>query len=350
MVDTPFIKSSLSPSEPKNLSPSEPKKWDKNLRPDSLSDFVGQESVRERLSLLMKAAQEREEPVCHCLFHGPPGLGKTTLAHLIANTMGSHIVVTSGPVIEKAGELAALLTQLQQGDILFIDEIHRLSRTVEEYLYPAMEDYLLDLIIESGPGARSVRMKLNRFTLVGATTRIGLLSSPLRSRFPFALRLDYYSLASLEQILLRSSRLFNLSLDLDAAAEIASRSRGTPRIANHLLLWVRDYAQTHRLERVDRETAAAALEMLSIDRRGLDDLDKKMLQLIIDHHGGGPVGLNTLAVAMGEEKETISEVYEPYLLMQGFIKRTARGREVTQLAYAHLGKPLPHKFIQGELL
>lgn len=308
------------------------------LRPQSLSEFVGQEAVRDRLEVLMQAAKQRKEALSHCLFHGPPGVGKTTLAHVIAKTMGTQLVTTSGPVIQKAGDLAGLLTNLKEGDILFIDEIHRLSKTIEEYLYPAMEDFSLDLLIDSGPSARSVQVKLQHFTLVGATTRIGLLSSPLRSRFGFTTRLDYYEPATLEKILLRSSQILKIKLDKSAAEEIAFRSRGTPRIANNLLRWVRDYAQIRSLPTIDRKAAADALEMLSIDHRGLDEMDKMILRVIIDHHNGGPVGLGTLAVAIGEESDTISDVYEPYLIMQGFIKRTPRGREATQLAYTHLGK------------
>jgi holliday junction DNA helicase RuvB len=311
-------------------------KLETTLRPQSLDDFIGQEAVRERLNVLMQAATQRKEPIGHCLFHGPPGVGKTTLAHVIAKTMGSHLTVTSGPVISKAGDLAGLLTNLKDGDILFIDEIHRLSKTIEEYLYPAMEDFSLDLLIDSGPSARSVKVDLCRFTLVGATTRIGLLSSPLRSRFAFTSRLDYYEPFVLEKILTRSAHLLGLKLEQEAAQEIAQRSRGTPRIANNLLRWVRDFAQIRGASIIDRKTASAALEMLAIDYRGLDETDKKLLSIIIDHYQGGPVGINTLAVAIGEEQETVAEVYEPYLIMQGFLKRTPRGREATPLAYTHL--------------
>jgi Holliday junction DNA helicase RuvB len=267
-------------------------------------------------------------------------VGKTTLAHLIAKTMNGHLTVTSGPVISKAGDLAGLLTNLKNGDVLFIDEIHRLSKTIEEYLYPAMEDFSLDLLIDSGPSARSVKVDLCRFTLVGATTRIGLLSSPLRSRFGFTSRLDYYLATDLEKIILRSAELLNFSLKQEAAAEIAKRSRGTPRIANNLLRWVRDFAQTKNMTIVDRKIASDALEMLAIDHLGLDETDKKLLSVIIDYYQGGPVGINTLAVAIGEEQETVAEVYEPYLIMQGFLKRTPRGREATPLAYTHLRRSL----------
>ena len=308
------------------------------LRPQTLHEFVGQEAVRERLELLMTAAKQRGEPLGHCLFHGPPGVGKTTLAHVISKTMGTSLTVTSGPVIEKAGDLAGVLTNLKEGDILFVDEIHRLNRTVEEYLYPAMEDYALDLLIDSGPSARSVKVNLNKFTLVGATTRIGLLSSPLRSRFAFTSRLDYYPPETLETILLRSGKILGVNLLPDGAKEIAHRSRGTPRIANNLLRWVRDFAQTRGNGTIDKPTAEKALAMLAIDEKGLDEMDKKILEIIIDHHSGGPVGLSTVAVAVGEEPTTLSEVYEPYLIMQGFLKRTLRGREVTKLAYEHLGR------------
>jgi Holliday junction DNA helicase RuvB len=258
--------------------------------------------------------------------------------------MGTNLTVTSGPVIEKAGDLAGILTNLKEGDVLFIDEIHRLSHTIEEYLDPAIEDFSLDLLIDAGPSARSVKVHLNRFTLVGATTRVGLLSAPLRSRFGFTCRLDYYELPVLETIILRSGQILNIPIDQKGAREIAIRSRGTPRIANNLLRWVRDYAQTRGNNHIDQSTAIKALEMLSIDERGLDEMDKKILSIIIEHHNGGPVGLNTVAVAMGEDEDTLSEVYEPYLIMQGFLRRTLRGREATHLAYQHLGHIIPKKF------
>ena len=262
--------------------------------------------------------------------------------------MGTNLVITSGPVIEKAGDLAGLLTNLKEGDILFIDEIHRLNRAVEEYLYPAMEDFVLDLMIDSGPSARSVQVKLNRFTLVGSTTRAGLLSAPMRSRFGFTCRLDYYEPKVLEKIIMRSSKILNLALEKEGAEEVAQRARGTPRIANNLLRWVRDYAQMRTKNRADRETAIAALEMLSIDHKGLDEMDKKFLKVLIDNFEGGPVGVNTLAVAIGEEADTLSEIYEPYLIMQGFLKRTPRGRVATTLAYKHLGQTCPKKINDGE--
>lgn len=308
------------------------------LRPQSLIDFQGQDSIRDRLDVLIGASRQRGEPLGHCLFSGPPGLGKTTLANILAKAMGTNLVVTSGPVIEKPGDLAGVLTNLKQGDILFIDEIHRLNRVVEEYLYPAMEDFCLDLLIDSGPNARTVQVKLNRFTLVGATTRVGLLSSPMRSRFAFSCRLEYYTPDVLQKILLRTSRILNMVIDEEGAMELAKRSRGTPRIANNLLRWVRDYAQMRANNKVSREVVEKALTMLAIDERGLDEMDKKILSVIIDHYGGGPVGINTIAIAVGEESHTIEEVYEPYLILQGLIKRTPRGREVTEQAYIHLGK------------
>jgi Holliday junction DNA helicase RuvB len=320
------------------------------LRPQTLLDFAGQDNIRERLEVFISAAKQRNEALGHCLFHGPPGLGKTTLANIIAKTMGTNLVVASGPVIEKAGDLAGILTNLKEGDILFIDEIHRLNRTVEEYLYPAMEDFTLDLLIDSGPSARSVQVKLNPFTLVGATTRSGLLSSPMRSRFALNLRLDYYPPSTLEQILRRSGQILGITLTADGALAIAERSRGTPRIANNLMRWVRDYAQIKKHQVIDRQIALLALDMLDIDHRGLDEMDKKILTLIIDHYQGGPVGIGTLAVALSEEPHTIEEVYEPYLIMQGFLKRTPRGREVTPLTYEHLGRRTPAKFNHGETL
>jgi Holliday junction DNA helicase RuvB len=318
------------------------------LRPASLTDFLGQDAIRDRLDVVISAAQQRQEPLGHILFHGPPGLGKTTLANIIAKTMGTNLVVTSGPVIEKAGDLAGVLTNLKKGDVLFIDEIHRLNRTVEEYLYPAMEDFALDLLIDSGPSARSVQVTLNPFTLVGATTRSGLLSSPMRSRFAFAFRLDYYDHAILAHIVKRSSQILGVFIDEAGARTIAERSRGTPRVANNLLRWVRDFAQLKAQNRIDQQIATRALEMLSIDHRGLDEMDKKILSILIDHYQGGPVGIDTLAVSLSEEPHTLSEVYEPYLIMQGLIKRTPRGREATERAYQHLGREVPTKFNHGD--
>lgn len=308
------------------------------LRPQSLDDFVGQDSIRDRLEVLIGAAKQRAEPLGHCLFSGPPGLGKTTLANILAKAMTTNLVVTSGPVIEKAGDLAGILTSLKEGDVLFIDEIHRLNRSVEEYLYQAMEDFSLDLMIDSGPNARSVQVKLNQFTLAGATTRLGLLSEPLRSRFAFTCRLDYYDPSTLEKIIMRTARILNFQMNKEAAFEIARRSRGTPRIANHLLRWVRDFAQMKTNNQVDIEIVDRALKMLSIDEKGLDEMDKKMLEVMIDHYQGGPVGVNAIAASIGEEPNTIEEVYEPYLIMQGLLKRTPRGREVTAQGYQHLGR------------
>ncbi len=333
-----FIESSLS---------KEDEVFEVPLRPQSLGDFLGQDKIRERLEVYIGAAKQRGEPLGHSLFSGPPGLGKTTLANILAKAMGTNITVTSGAVIDKAGDLAGLLTNLQPGDILFIDEIHRLSRTIEEYLYPAMEDFTLDLIIDSGPSARSVQVKLNRFTLVGATTRMGLLTSPLRSRFGLTCRLDYYTPEILTKMIQRTARILNLDIDEGAANEIALRSRGTPRIANNLVRWVRDFALMRKGNRVDRQVVSEALDMLAIDPIGLDELDKKILETIIDHYQGGPVGVGTLSVAIGEEKSTVEEVYEPYLILQGFIKRTLRGREATARAYQHLGRSLPAKFNEG---
>lgn len=306
------------------------------LRPQSLMEFIGQDSLRDRLTVLIEAAKQRNESLGHCLFSGPPGLGKTTLANILAKAMGTNIIVTSGPVIEKPGDLAGILTNLKEGDVLFIDEIHRLNRSVEEYLYPAMEDFVLDLMIDSGPSARSVQVKLNKFTLAGATTRTGLLSSPLRSRFVLSCRLEYYDPDTLVVILQRTGRILNLNLSREAALEIARRSRGTPRIANNLLRWVRDYSQTRANNKIDLGVVKKALEMLAIDDKGLDEMDIKILETMIHYYKGGPVGINTIAVAIGEEASTVEEVYEPFLIMQGFLKRTPRGREVTSLAYQHL--------------
>ncbi len=312
------------------------------LRPQSLDEFQGQDGIRERLEVCLGAAKQRGEPLGHCLFSGPPGLGKTTLANILAKAMGTNIVVTAGPVIERPGDLAGVLTNLQDGDILFIDEVHRLSRAIEEYLYPAMEDFTLDLIIDSGPSARSVQVKLNKFTLVGATTRLGLLTGPMRSRFGITCRLDYYETSVLQQLVLRTARILNVQIDDDGAWEIARRARGTPRIAINLVRWVRDYAQMRSGSRVDAVVARQALEMLSIDELGLDELDKKILEIIVDKYAGGPVGVGTLAVALGEDKTTLEEVYEPFLITQGLIQRTPRGREATQLAYKHLQRPIPN--------
>ncbi len=306
------------------------------LRPQTLQEFAGQDSAKQRLEVMIQAAKQRGEPLVHCLFSGPPGLGKTTLANILAKSMGTNLVVTSGPVIDKPGDLAGVLTNLQEGDVLFIDELHRLNRNVEEYLYPAMEDFVLDLMIDSGPSARSVQVNLNQFTLAGATTRVGLISAPMRSRFGFNARLEHYEPKVLQRIILRTSRIMNLDIEEEAISEISIRARGTPRIANNLLRWVRDYAQIHAGGFVSKDVVQKALGMLSIDECGLDEVDNKILLIMRDHYEGGPVGVSTIAVAVGEEASTLEEVYEPYLIMQGFLKRTARGRELTPRAYEHL--------------
>lgn len=312
--------------------------FEANLRPQGLQEFFGQKKLQNQLSILIGAAKKRKEPLGHLLFFGPPGLGKTTLASLVAKTMGTNLVCSSGPILEKATDLAGLLTNLSKGDVLFIDEIHRLNKVIEEYLYPAMEDFKLDLLIDSGPSARSVQVKLNQFTLIGATTKSGFISAPMRSRFAFSARLDYYPHEILQQIVLRSSKILKTNMTADAALAIAKRSRGTPRIANNLLRWVRDYAQIKNQKSVSSELASEALEVLLIDEKGLDEIDKKLLSIIIEHYNGGPVGIETLAIALGEESHTLTEVYEPYLIQMGFLKRTKQGREATQRAYAHMGK------------
>jgi len=307
------------------------------LRPIVFGEFTGQPKVKERIEIAVQAAQQRREPLDHVLLSGPPGLGKTTLAHIIAKAMGTSLKATSGPTIEKAGDLAGLLTNLEEGDVLFIDEIHRLQKTIEEYLYPAMEDFKLDIIIDQGPNARSVRLNLPRFTLIGATTRSGLLTAPLLTRFPVRERLDYYTADQLHQIVIRSARLLNIAVDDHGATQIARRSRGTPRIANNLLRRVRDYAQVRGDGRITAEIADRALVMLEIDENGLDEMDKRILEAVIVKFSGGPVGVNSLAVAVGEEPDTIEEVYEPYLIMEGFLKRTPQGRVATELSYQKLG-------------
>lgn len=311
------------------------------LRPRDLATFIGQRPVCERLQVLIDAAQARQEPLPHTLLSGPPGLGKTTLAHIISRSMGTQLVVTSGPVIEKAGDLAGLLTNLKRGDVLFIDEIHRMSRVVEEYLYSAMEDFLLDLMIDTGPNARSVRVRLQPFTLIGATTRSGMLSSPLRTRFGFTTRLDYYQPSEVRVILERNAQLLSSELSEEAALLIAERSRGTPRIANNLLRWVRDFAYSRGHKKVNEQVAEEALDLLAIDAQGLEEMDRKILQILIECYEGGPVGLKTLAVALGETAEALEEVYEPYLVQQGFIKRTPRGRVATRRAWTYLGRQPP---------
>ncbi len=311
---------------------------EKQLRPLSFSDFTGQEQVLENLQIFVKAANLRSEALDHTLFHGPPGLGKTTLANILANELDVGIKVTSGPVLDKPGDLAGLLTNLEERDVLFIDEIHRLSPIVEEYLYSAMEDYKIDIMIESGPNARTVQIALNPFTLVGATTRSGLLTSPMRARFGISSRLQYYNTKLLTTIVERSASILKVPITMEAAIQIAGRSRGTPRIANALLRRVRDFAQIKGNGNIDISIAKIALEALHVDAHGLDEMDNKILTTIIDKFKGGPVGISTLATAVSESAETIEEVYEPFLIQQGFIVRTPRGREVTESAYKHLGK------------
>lgn len=315
---------------------------DVSLRPQALNDFVGQSKLKERIDIFTSAAKKRGEPLEHMLFCGPPGLGKTTLANIIAKHMGANIRVTSGPVIEKAGDLAGLLTNLEDGDVLFIDEIHRLNRVVEEYLYPAMEDFTLDIIIDKGPSARSVRLNVAKFTLIGATTRSGLLTAPLRSRFGMNNRLDYYSAVELQKMLLRSAGLLNVELLEDGAYEIARRSRGTPRIANILLRRVRDFAQVKAGgDPIGKKIAHDALTLLEVDEKGLDEMDVRILTTLIEKFSGGPVGISSLAVAIGEESGTIEDVYEPFLIQQGLLQRTPQGRKATSLAFEHLGLPVP---------
>lgn len=319
------------------------KEFEKALRPLSFSDFTGQGKVVENLKIFVAAAKQRTEPLDHVLLHGPPGLGKTTLSFIIANELGSSIKVTSGPVLDKASELAGLLTNLEPHDVLFIDEIHRLNPVVEEYLYSAMEDYRIDIMLDSGPNARSVQIELHPFTLIGATTRSGLLTSPLRARFGINARLEYYDAKLLTTIVGRSADILHSVIDQEAAYEIARRSRGTPRIANNLLRRTRDFAQIKGDGAITMEIAKMALKALDVDDHGLDEMDNRILSTIINKFKGGPVGLSTIATACGEEAETIEEVYEPFLIQEGYIKRTSRGREATELAYRHIGEVPPSK-------
>jgi holliday junction DNA helicase RuvB len=322
------------------LSPVE-KEFEKALRPLSFSDFTGQQKVVDNVKIFVTAAKNRQEPLDHVLLHGPPGLGKTTLSHIIANELGSSIRITSGPVLDKPGDLAGLLTNLEPHDVLFIDEIHRLNPVVEEYLYSAMEDYRIDIMLDSGPNARSVQISLNPFTLIGATTRSGLLTSPLRARFGINARLEYYDAQLLTTILKRSASILNTPIEDEAAFEIARRSRGTPRIANNLLRRTRDFAEVKGKGIVTMAISQMALNALDVDEDGLDEMDNRILATIIDKFKGGPVGLSTIATAVGEESETIEEVYEPFLIQEGYIKRTSRGREATELAYKHLKRIPP---------
>ncbi|HFE63671.1 Holliday junction branch migration DNA helicase RuvB [candidate division KSB1 bacterium 4484_188] len=318
---------------PKPLS--EEEEFDLTLRPRTFDDFVGQVKVIENLKIYIEAARRRGEALDHVLLYGPPGLGKTTLAHIIANELSVDIKTTSGPVLDKAGDLAGLLTNLSESDVLFIDEVHRLNNVVEEYLYSAMEDYMLDIVIDRGPNARSIQIKLPQFTLIGATTRAGLLTSPMRARFGVVVRLDYYNPDELKLIVLRSASILEVEIDEEGAYEIARRSRGTPRIANRILRRTRDFAQIRADGIITKQVAEQSLQLLEVDEKGLDDMDKRIIRTIIEKYNGGPVGLSTIGVAVGEESDTIEEVYEPFLIQEGFIKRTPRGRVATRLAYEH---------------
>ncbi|MBR6022382.1 MAG: Holliday junction branch migration DNA helicase RuvB [Kiritimatiellae bacterium] len=316
--------------------------FEQKLRPGRFGDFIGQEKIRERLELSVAAAKGRGDVMDHVLLCGPPGLGKTTMAYIIGAAMGSNVKATSGPILAKPADLAGMLTNLERGDVLFIDEIHRIQKSVEEYLYSAMEDFKIDIVLDQGVNARSVRLDLPKFTLVGATTRSGLLSAPMRSRFGLTNRLDYYSREELARVVMRSAGILGVEVDEGGALEIASRARGTPRIANNLLRWTRDYAQVRAGNRIDRDVADTALSMLDIDRNGLDEMDKRILETILDKFGGGPVGIGTIAVSVGEEPGTLEEVYEPYLIQQGLLARTPQGRVATPDAWKALGRRAPH--------
>ena len=322
---------------------------DNALRPEKLNDLIGQDQVKENLSILIDAARKRGEALDHVLFYGPPGLGKTTLAHVLANEMGVNVKVTAGPVIERAGDLAAILTNLRAGDVLFIDEVHRLGRAVEEVLYPAMEDFALDIVIGKGPSARSIRLKLPRFTIVGATTRLALVTAPLRARFGAVYRLDYYDLPAMQSIVSRAAGMLKVEADGDGITEMARRARGTPRVALRLLRRVRDYAQVRANGVVTKKVAKDALDLLQVDPLGLDDVDRRVLRTIIEKYNGGPVGLNTIAASISEEQDTIMDVVEPYLLQLGFLDRTPRGRVATRAAYAHMQVPYPERPEQSGL-
>ena len=316
-------------------------RFDQALRPKNLTDLIGQDRVKENLGIIIKAALQRAEPLDHVLFYGPPGLGKTTLAHILANEMGVNIKITSGPAIERPGDLAAILTNLRMGDILFIDEVHRLGRVIEEVLYPAMEDFALDIIIGKGPSARSIRLKLPHFTVIGATTRLALVTAPLRSRFGAVYRLDYYDLPAMREIVLRAGRVLGIEVESEGVDEIARRGRGTPRVALRLLRRVRDFAEVRAQGVITRSVSRQALDLLDVDPLGLDDLDRRVLRTIIENYRGGPVGLSTIAASVSEESDTIMDVVEPYLLQLGFLERTSQGRLATQRAYEHLGLPFP---------
>jgi Holliday junction DNA helicase RuvB len=331
-------------TEDRLISPAraaEDAQYEAGLRPRMLDEYIGQERVRENLQVAIAAARQRREPLDHVLLHGPPGLGKTTLAYVIANELGAAVRATSGPAIERPGDLVGIVSNLAAGEVLFIDEIHRMAAAVEEILYPALEDYEVDIVIGQGPSARTVKMRLEKFTLIGATTRTGLLTSPLRSRFGIVHRLEFYAPADLEEIVRRSAKILNVPIDGEAAAEIAQRARGTPRIANRLLRRVRDYAQVRADGTITLDVARGGLKLLEVDERGFDDIDRKLLQTIIDKFGGGPVGLNTIAVAINEEKDAIEDIYEPFLIQIGFLDRTPRGRVATPRAYGYFGLVAP---------